>query len=73
MKGIKYEEIVEGNLKVTKDISDFGGPNMWRLNILTTQGFWEEVQWVNVYKAQKFFKVKLTVYNDESKVQYTVK
>ena len=74
MNGIKQEQITEGNLMVDKDTSDFGGPNMWRLHIKSTLGYWENVQWVDVTKAQLFFKAKLTVYNvNEGGQKYSVK
>ena len=65
--GIKYEVITEGNLSAAKDTDDFGGPNKWRLHIKTTEGFWESVQWMDVYNIQQFFKTKLPVYKEETK------
>lgn len=64
MTKIKNEQIIEGDLMVEKDTSDFGGLNMWRLYIKTIDGYWEKVQWMDVYKAQMFFKTKLTVYKE---------
>jgi hypothetical protein len=65
--GIKYEVITEGNLSAVKDTDDFGGPNKWRLHIMSTEGYWESVQWMDVYNIQQFFKTKLTVYKEEEK------
>jgi hypothetical protein len=65
--GIKYEVITEGNLQATKDTDDFGGPNKWRLHIMSTEGYWESVQWMEVNNIQQFFKTKLTVYKEEEK------
>ena len=62
---IKDCEIIEGNLKAVKDTGDFGGPNMWHLHIKTNDGWWESVQWMGVYKIQKFFKTKLPEYQEE--------
>ena len=61
---IKYQEIIEGNLKAEKCTGDFGGANMWSLYVMTTQGWWESVQWMDVNKVQMFFKTKLPVYKD---------
>lgn len=65
--GISNFVVEEGNLGATKDMSDFGGPNMWRLNVKTANGYWEDVQWMNVNKIQQFFKTKLPVYGEQSK------
>jgi hypothetical protein len=64
MTKIKQEQIIEGNLMVEKDTSDFGGLNMWHLHIKTIDGYWENVQWMSIYNVQKFFKTKLTVYKE---------
>jgi hypothetical protein len=67
MNGIKPEAIQEGNLAAVKCTSDFGGPNQWNLKIKTSMGYWEDVQWMNVYSIQKFFKTKLPVYKEQKK------
>ena len=67
--GISNFVIEEGNLGAAKDMSDFGGPNMWRLNVKTSDGRWEDVQWMGVHSIQRFFKTKLPVYNEPSKQQ----
>ena len=65
--GIKSFSIEEGNIGLTKCLDDFGGPNMWRLHVKTVSGYWEDVQWMGVYKAQKFVKTKLPVYDEKQK------
>ena len=72
MNGIKDYEVIEGNLKAEKDTGDFGGANMWRLYVMTNRGLWESVQWMDVYKAQKFFNRQLPVYNEETTKKYTL-
>lgn len=71
--GMKNEQIIEGNLAAIKDMSGFGGPNNWHLNVKTTNGNWESVQWMGVGNIQVFFKTKLTVYNEEETKKYSVK
>jgi len=71
--GMKYEQVIEGNLAAVKDISGFGGPNNWNLNVKTINGNWESVQWMGVRNIQVFFKTKLTVYNEEETKKYSVK
>jgi len=65
--GISNFVVEEGNLGATKDMSDFGGPNQWKLLVKTAEGRWEDVQWMNVNKIQQFFKTKLPVYGEQSK------
>jgi hypothetical protein len=65
--GIKSFSIEEGNVGLTKCLDDFGGPNMWRLHVKTVSGYWEDVQWMGVYKAQQFVKTKLPVYDEKQK------
>jgi hypothetical protein len=65
--GIKSFSIEEGNVGLTKCLDDFGGPNMWRLHVKTISGYWEDVQWIGVYKAQQFVKTKLPVYDEKQK------
>lgn len=73
MNGIKQEQIFEGNIMVVKDRDDFGGPNMWRLHIRTTDGYWENVQWMDVSKAQLFLKTKLNRYEELNDKKYRIK
>ena len=72
--GIKYQEVIEGNLKAEKCTGDFGGPNKWRLCIMTNHGpnkWWEDVQLMDVHRIQKFFKTKLPIYKEqETEVTY---
>lgn len=68
---IKPFEVIEENLKAVKDTDDFGGPNMWRLHIKETNGWWSDsVQWMSLWKIQSFFKEKLPVYNEINKKKY---
>jgi len=73
--GISNFLVDEGNLRAEKCVDDFGGPNMWRLHVKTSDGYWENVQWMNVYKIQQFFNTKLPVYNEgeKSKQNYSLK
>lgn len=58
-------EIIEGNLRATKDTSNFGGPNMWRLHIKTTNGYWSDtIQWMSHYNIQQLFKTQLPKYKE---------
>ena len=69
---IQEKTIIEGNLKAEKCTSDFGGPNMWRLHIKSVNGWWEDVQWMNVHRIQELFKTPLPVYKEveEKRVNY---
>ena len=68
---IKQHVIEEGNLKVVKCTDDFGGPNMWNLYIKDVNGWWEDVQWGDGHRFQRFFKTKLPVYKEvEKKINY---
>ena len=64
---IKYQEIIEGNLKAVKDTSAFGGPNMWKLHVKKVNGWYDSVQWMSVYSIQEFFKTQLPVYKEITK------
>ena len=70
MSEIEYCEVTEGNLKAVKDTGDFGGPNKWRLHIKTNNGYFEIVQWMDVYSIQRFFTTKLPVYKEISSIKY---
>jgi hypothetical protein len=71
MNNIKYQEVIEGNLKAEKSLSDFGGPNKWSLLVMNNNGWWEDVQWMDVSRIQQFFKTKLPVYKEvEIKTKY---
>jgi len=65
--GISNFVVEEGNLGAAKDMSDFGGPNMWRLHVKDVNGRWEDVQWMGVHSIQRFFKTKLPIYNEQTK------
>jgi hypothetical protein len=65
--GIKADRIEEGNLAAVKNSSDFGGPNMWDLKVKNKDGWWEDVQWMDVNRIQQFFKTKLPVYKEQAK------
>ena len=70
MSNIKYQEIIEGNLKAEKCTDDFGGPNKWNLYVRTNHGsnwWWESVQWMDVNKIQLFFETRLPRYKEVSK------
>ncbi len=71
--GIKDCIIEEHNLRAEKCMDDFGGPNMWRLYVKSQRGYWESVQWMNVYTIQDFFKTKLPVYNEQNEQHYSLK
>ncbi|MCA1800567.1 MAG: hypothetical protein LC650_04670 [Actinobacteria bacterium] len=59
------EIVVDGpeNIRVVKDTDDFGGPNMWNLEIKRPDGFWESIQWMNVYRAEELLGVELPHYD----------
>jgi len=65
--GIKAHSIEEGNLGAVKSSNDFGGPNMWEFKVKNKDGWWEDVQWMDVNKIQQFFKTKLPVYREQPK------
>ena len=68
---IQRHVIEEGNLKVVKCTDDFGGPNMWNLYIKDVNGWWEDVQWGDGRRFQRFFKTQLPVYKEvEKKINY---
>jgi hypothetical protein len=60
---IKYQEIIEGNLKAEKCTDDFRGVNKWNLYVMTLQGFWLNIREMEQFEIQKFFKTKLPIYN----------
>jgi hypothetical protein len=62
---MKSTVVIEGNLKAEKDTGTFGGVNMWRLYVKTTNGCWEDVQWMDVSNIQKFFKKRLPRYTEK--------
>jgi hypothetical protein len=59
---MKQIEIVEGNLKAIKCLSDFGGPNMWDLYIKNVYGYYEKIQWMGVQRIQELFTTKFPVF-----------
>jgi hypothetical protein len=70
---IQRFEITEKNLRAVKDISDFGGPNMWNLYIQNVKGYWENVQWMSHRNIQQFFTTKLPSYKEadtKQKIKY---
>ena len=66
---IQRFEIIEKNLKAVKDLSDFGGPNMWHLYIQSVSGYWEDVQWMSHSTIQQFFTAKLPSYKEDDTKQ----
>ena len=56
---------VEGNLQAVKCSDSLGGRNMWNLYVKNTEGWWEQVQWMDVRNIQKFFNHKLPIYKEE--------
>jgi hypothetical protein len=62
---IKPFEVIEGNLRAVKDMSDFGGMNMLHLYIKTTNGYWSDsIQWMSRYRIQELFTTKLPKYEE---------
>jgi hypothetical protein len=59
-------EFIEGNLKAVYSTSVFGGTNMWNLYIMTTNGWFSDVQWMHVSNIQKFFKTELPKFEEVS-------
>jgi hypothetical protein len=70
MSTIQNYEVTEGNLRAVKDICDFGGPNKWHFYVMSQRGQWESIQWMDVYRIQKFFNAKLPVYKKISLTKY---
>jgi hypothetical protein len=70
MSKIEKHVIEEGNLRAVKDTSDFGGPNHWELQVKDTDGWFRDVQWMNVSKIQNFFKTPLPRYEEISPRNY---
>ena len=68
--GIEYFEVIEGNLKAEKCTGGFGGPNMWNLCVKNNRGWYKQVQWMNIYNIQEFFKTQLPVYEETSNSVY---
>jgi hypothetical protein len=54
--------IEEGILRAVKDQSDFGGDNMWHLFIKTTNGGYQQIQWMGLSNIQELFQTKLPVF-----------
>lgn len=71
MSEIKYEERTKHGrgIKLTKDTSTFGGPNMWNLHVETAKGNWEKVQWMDVSKAERILGEDLPRYRESSTVE----
>ena len=40
---------------------------MWEFKVKNKDGWWEDVQWMDVNKIQQFFKTKLPVYREQPK------
>jgi hypothetical protein len=40
---------------------------MWDLKVKNKDGWWEDVQWMDVNRIQQFFKTKLPVYKEQAK------
>jgi len=72
MNSIQNYEVIEGGLKAEKDTGDFGGPNMWRLYVMTKSGRWESIQWMDVYRIQELFRATLPVYKKISSTKYQI-
>jgi hypothetical protein len=67
---IEYFEVIEGNIKAEKCTGDFGGPNMWNLCVKTNNGWYKQVQWMDVSNIQEFFKTQLPVYEGKTNSVY---
>jgi len=61
---IEQFEVEEGKLKAVKDISTFGGSNMWFLYVQKVTNNWEQIQWMGVYSMQQLFHTQLPTYPD---------
>lgn len=61
----KKYSLVEGNLMVVQSNT----LNMWDLYVMSTEGYWEEVQWMSLGSAQRFFKEKLPEYREVGEVK----
>jgi len=63
-------EVIEGNLKAQKCTDAFGGPNMYRLHIKNTNGYWNYVQFMDVNNIQDYFITKLPKYKETKSKSY---
>lgn len=52
------------NIRAVKDISTFGGRNMWNLEVRRADGIWESVQWMNADSIEPILGVELTRYEE---------
>jgi len=67
---IQHQVTIEGRLKAVKCTGDFGGPNMWDLYVQDVDGYWKNVQWMDVSRIQSFFTTKLLVYNESHRKEF---
>lgn len=47
------------NIRLKYDYRDFGGPNMWHMEIKRPDGFWDRVQWMSRGNAMRRTDVEL--------------
>ncbi len=61
----KEYSLVEGNLMVVKSDTI----NMWEFYVMSTEGYWQRVQWMSLSNAQRFFKEELPEYREVGEVK----
>jgi len=72
--GIEFHVIEEGHVRAVKDQHTFGGCNKWYLHLKDTDGYYRQIQWMDVSRIQEFFKTKLPIYEqtDTTTTKYKI-
>jgi len=65
--GIEPCVVIEANLKAEKDLDNH---NMWYFYVMQTNGYFSNVQWMNVDIIQRFFKQQLPRYEKVKSVKF---
>jgi len=47
------------SVRFRKDTDDFGGKNMWHLQVKNARGHWQDVQWMDAGNAESLSGLKL--------------
>ena len=61
-KYIEFHVIEEGHVRAVKSQDTFGGCNKWYLHLKDIDGYFRQIQWMDVDNIQQFFKTKLPIY-----------
>ena len=65
--GIEHCVVTEGNLRAVKDLEHH---NMWSFHVMQTNGYFDDVQWMDVDSIQRFFKQQLPRYEEVKSVKF---